>query len=67
LYLYADYVSGKLWGLRYDEKSGKVTANHPVRSNNIPVISFGEDEQGEVYYTVVAPNGKGIYRFERSK
>ncbi len=67
LYLYADYVSGKIWGLRYDAKAKKVTANHPLRSNNIPVISFGEDEQGEVYYTVVAPNGKGIYRFQRSK
>ena len=64
-YLYADYVSGKLWGLKYDEKAKKVTANRPVTMPEppLPIISFGEDEQGEVYFTIVAPNGKGIYKF----
>lgn len=65
LYLYADYVSGKLWGLKYDAQSKKVTANRPVKMPEppLPIISFGEDEQGEVYFTIVAPNGKGIYKF----
>ena len=27
------------------------------------MLSFGEDEKGEVYFLVVAPNGRGIYRF----
>ncbi len=68
-YLYADYVSGKLWGLKYDEKSKKVTANRPVTMPEppLPIISFGEDEQGEVYFTVVAPTGKGIYKFVPAK
>ena len=50
-YLYGDYVSGKLWGLRYDEREKRVLANHEIRGKNLPVVSFGEDEQGEVYFT----------------
>ncbi len=67
-YLYGDYVSGKLWGLKYDEKSKKVTANRPipVEGPPMPVISFGEDEAGEVYFTIVSPTGKGIFKFAPS-
>lgn len=64
-YLYGDYVSGKLWGLKYDEKQKKVVANRPIETTGpaMPIISFGEDEPGEVYFTIVTPNGKGIYHF----
>ncbi len=62
-YIYADYVTSKIWALKYDEKLKRVTANRPIPDPTKPVISFGEDEQGEVYFLVVAPNGKGIYRF----
>jgi quinoprotein glucose dehydrogenase len=52
-YLYADYVSGKVWALKYDEKTGKVVANRPIagaKANpNPPVMTIGTDEQGEVY------------------
>lgn len=65
-YLYADYVSGKIWALKYDEKQKKVLANRPIKSPMLPVISFGEDEEGDVYFTIVSPTGKGIYRFERA-
>ena len=64
-YLYADYVSGRLWALRYDEQAGKVVSNHALKGDRLPVITFGEDEEGEVYFTIVAANGRGIYRFER--
>ncbi len=50
-YLYADYVSGKLWALKYDEAKREVVANYTIRGNIMPIISFGEDEQGEAYYT----------------
>ncbi len=59
-YLYGDYVSGNLWGLRYDEQSKKVTANRPIAGKNLPVVSFGEDEQGEVYFTTTFGT---LYRF----
>ena len=64
-YLYADYVSNKLWALKYDEKAGRVTANHSIPDPAKPVLSFGEDENGEVYFLTVAANGKGIYRFTK--
>jgi quinoprotein glucose dehydrogenase len=49
-YLYADYVTGKLWALKYDAAKRKVTANRPIAGNILPVLSFGEDEQGETYF-----------------
>lgn len=50
-YLYGDYVSGKFWALKYDASAQKVTANRPIAGENIPVITFGEDEAGEVYFS----------------
>lgn len=66
-YLYADYVSGKIWALRYDEAKKAVVANHsiPYSGANLPVISFGEDEEGETYFMIVSPSGKGIYTLQR--
>jgi glucose/arabinose dehydrogenase len=65
-YLYADYVSGKIWALKYDEQSGEVVQNMGIRSSGLPVFSFGEDEQGEVYYLIATPTGRTIFRFERT-
>ena len=67
-YLYADYVSGRLWALKYDEKKKAVVANHPIPYEGaaLPVISFGEDEAGEVYFTIVSPTGRGIYTFQNA-
>jgi quinoprotein glucose dehydrogenase len=50
-YLYADYVSGKIWALWYDQKTGQVTANRPIQDKKLPIITFGEDEQGNTYFT----------------
>jgi glucose/arabinose dehydrogenase len=60
-YLYADYVSGRFWALRYDETNRKVVANQPIPSDPYPVMSFGEDEAGEVYCTDAFGM---IYQFE---
>ncbi len=62
-YLYADYVTSRLWALKYDEKQKRVTENRPIKDPQKPVISFGETEDGEVYFLTVTPTGKGIYRF----
>jgi quinoprotein glucose dehydrogenase len=52
-YVYADYVSGRIWGLKYDEKAKKVVANRPIAAPkempNPPVMCFGSDEAGELY------------------
>jgi glucose/arabinose dehydrogenase len=66
MYLYADYVSGKISALRYDEKAKRVVANRPIVDPNKPIMSFGEDERGELYVMTYALNGRGIYRFIRS-
>lgn len=59
-YLYGDYVSGQFWALKYDASAGKVTENRSITSENIPVMTYGEDESGEVYFS--DPSGR-IFRF----
>jgi glucose/arabinose dehydrogenase len=63
LYLHADYVTGHVWGLRYDRQKKRVTANHLLRRGGFPVFSFGEDEKGEVYVLTSTTTGKGIHWF----
>jgi quinoprotein glucose dehydrogenase len=52
-YLYADYVSGKVWALKYDSQAKRVAANRSIESATTPYIAMGEDEKGEVYLTDV--------------
>ncbi len=54
-YLYADYVSGHIWALWYDHSTKQVTANRTIREKGSPVMTFGEDDQGEIYFT--SPQG----------
>ncbi len=48
-YIYADYVTGRIWAVRYED--GKVTANREILpgTRRPHVTSFGEDEAGELY------------------
>ncbi|MCS6865308.1 MAG: PQQ-dependent sugar dehydrogenase [Gemmataceae bacterium] len=62
-YLYGDYVTSKIWALKYDAQTGRVTENRAIADPGKPILSFGEDERGEAYFLTVAANGKGIYRF----
>jgi glucose/arabinose dehydrogenase len=64
-YLYADYVTAKIWALQYDERRKSVVAHRsiPYDDKSQPIVSFGEDEAGEVYFTVVTAKGVGIYTF----
>lgn len=64
MYVYADFISGRIWALKYDESLGKVTRNMGIASTGFPVLAFGEDEAGEVYYMLETINGQGIYRFD---
>jgi glucose/arabinose dehydrogenase len=66
-YLYGDYVSTKIWALTYDETKKRVTANRPIRDQNQAIMSFGEDEEGEVYFMAATVSGRGIFRFVRDK
>ena len=57
-YLYADFISGNVWALRWDGK--KVTANPKIARTSLLISAFGEDEAGEAYFT--AFDGF-VYRF----
>jgi glucose/arabinose dehydrogenase len=59
-YLYADWVKGQVWALWYDLQAGRVTANRTIQKQGIPVLTFGEDNQGEIYF---GTEGGGIYHF----
>ncbi len=51
VYVYGDFESGRIWGLRYHD--GKVTANGELirvsPRTKLNIASFGEDAQGELY------------------
>jgi glucose/arabinose dehydrogenase len=67
-YLFADYVSGKMWALYYDRSKNAVTAHRPIPlPSAIPVMSFGEDEAGEVYFMTNSPTGQGIWKLTPKK
>ncbi|NIR32183.1 MAG: PQQ-dependent sugar dehydrogenase [Gammaproteobacteria bacterium] len=57
VYLYADFGSGRLWGLRYDGE--RVTRQRLLENTGLRIASFGEDDAGELY--VVDYRGR-IYR-----
>lgn len=64
-YLYGDYVSGKLWGLKVDKATGKATENRIIEwSSSLPIVTFGEDEKGEVFFS--STTGGRIYTFTAS-
>ncbi|HYV37157.1 MAG TPA: PQQ-dependent sugar dehydrogenase, partial [Gemmataceae bacterium] len=71
-YIYSDFQNGKLWALWYDEKAKRVTANRQIRTpitNGLPpeILSFGEDEVGDIYMLATSASGKGIHHFHRTK
>jgi glucose/arabinose dehydrogenase len=59
-YLYADYVTGQIWALWYDREKKQVTANRTIQQKGQPILSFGEDDQGETYFVI---QSGGIYKF----
>ncbi len=62
IYLYADYCSGRIWGI---ERQGSAWANRLLLASGITISTFGEDEAGELY---LANAGSGtIQRIEGSR
>ena len=57
-YIYGDYVTRKIWALRYED--GMVTDNRIIAECPSSISAFGEDQAGEVY--IVGYDGK-IYLF----
>ena len=65
-YLYGDYVSGRLWALKYDRAKKQVLENRPIAWNQLPVFTFGQTDDGEVLFSTMMGGGI-IYRFEATK
>ena len=62
-YLYADYVTGTVWALTYDRATGQVLRNDQLLPDSTPVLAFGQDAEGDVYYMISDVRGRCIYRF----
>ncbi len=65
-YVYGDFVTGRIWALRYDDAQRRVVANYEIPAPKLPIMSFGEDEQGEIYMTAHDAAGRGVYRFVKT-
>ena len=63
-YVYADFVTGKIWALKYNERTGRVEKNMRIPSDRLPVLAFGQDEAGELYFATETVNGRGLHRFD---
>jgi glucose/arabinose dehydrogenase len=58
-YMYADYGTGRIWGLQYDGQ--KATGNRELLDSDINPATFGQDEARELY---IVDHGGAIYRFK---
>lgn len=58
-YVYADFVTGRIWSLRYDGVNP--TQNSLIRDTSLGIAAFGVDQNNELY--ICAFDGK-IYRFQ---
>ncbi len=47
-YVYGDFDTGRVWDLRLEGK--KVAEHRELARTNHRIVSFGEDEAGEIYY-----------------
>ncbi len=47
-YVYGDYATGRMWGLRYDAKVAKVTWRQDLADTRRALVSFGRDPGGEL-------------------
>jgi glucose/arabinose dehydrogenase len=59
IYLYGDYCSGRVWGMR---RSGEQWLVKELARTRFSISTFGEDEDGELY--IADHDGGGIYRIE---
>ncbi len=62
VYVYADYETGRIWGLRLDDQGKLLASGEIVDLQKYPplkIASFGEDREGELY--ILAFDGR-IYR-----
>ena len=47
-YIYGDYDTGKIWMLRYDRHTKKVTEHRELVDSSLRLVGFGQDRTGEI-------------------
>jgi glucose/arabinose dehydrogenase len=63
-YIYADYGSGRIWMLRWE--NGHLTADTQLLDSPYAISSFGVDQDNELYILSYDPSANtSIYRFAR--
>jgi glucose/arabinose dehydrogenase len=60
-YLYGDWSTGKIWGVRH--KQGQVTWHQELASTTMQITGFGLDTRGEVL--IADHGGHALFRLER--
>jgi len=50
MYIYGDYDTGRVWGLRYDAKSKKVTEHRELADGILRIVEWGQDASGEMFF-----------------
>lgn len=48
-YIYGDYDTGKIWMLRYDRDSRRVTEQKELVDSSLRLVGFAEDHAGELF------------------
>ncbi|MBC8351509.1 MAG: PQQ-dependent sugar dehydrogenase [Planctomycetes bacterium] len=48
-YIYGDYDTGKIWMLRYDRQSKRVSDHRELFDSTLRLVGFAEDHHGELY------------------
>ena len=61
VYLYGDYSTGRIWGLRHDGE--EVTWHEELADTTLQIVSFAVDPNGEI---LIVNHMGGIFRLERS-
>jgi uncharacterized repeat protein (TIGR03806 family) len=48
-YIYGDYDTGKIWGVKYDSAAKKVTWHKELVDTSLRIVGFAEDNSGELF------------------
>ena len=56
-YVYGDFCSGKIWGLRYTD--GVITEHILLANSGLAIASFGQDQGGNLY---ILSRNDGVYQ-----
>jgi hypothetical protein len=64
-YVYGDYSTGKIWGVKHD--GNKITWHEEIADTRLQISGFGIDSRGELLICDYQGSGQGgIYTFERN-